>query len=1249
VPVPHLAVRDRSMRPYHLAVLLALLLVPGPLLASNIQSVHGQSVESWNPNVSCAASTTTFLNVTGPSGGIATPWQTSSTTGGVPNKRALSPPCTITNVNGKVVSTLVQINGIYLPHLIYGDCSTSYNSVNGGGPYPDRNSDGKADTFCDDYGDIHSVAGGSTSIHIEFDQDWMAKGYCGPGHSPCDNNTITQSFSSGSISLDVQGFVYWDAGHWELHPFTAWKLSSSPPPGPQPFATSFTYSPSSPSPGIPVSFTGTATGGVSPYTFTWDFGDSGAAIGNTVSHAYSSGGNYTVTLKSVDSNNTTVKSSQILNVKTQTTYTFTPTDDTYVEQDTPTTNYGTSTEITVDSSPVKQILLKFNVQISGQVTGATLRLFQVDSSDRGGDFHTTNASWTENTATWNNAPPANPTIFFSLGPVTTNLWYNITMGSVVTGSGIVSLRVTSSSPTGDGSHFASKERSGGANAPQLIVTTAISSTNSPPALSVPSAQTVNEQTPLSFTVSASDDASQTITLSAQGLPSGAVFTSSPGTGSVTGTFTWTPTEAQGPGTYSITFKATDNLGAVSTGNVSITVSEVNRPPTVNLPGSQTVAVGTTLTFTATATDPDIPPNTVTLSASGLVAGMSFNSSTGLFSFTPIPSQLAMTFTVNFTAADNGLPPMSNMGTVTISVSVTPPSLNVPASQTVNEQTLLGFTVNATDSPTRTITLSCGNCASLEATFNSSPSKGTVTGGFAWTPTEPQGPGTYTFSITASNDLGGSTTKNIVVTVNEVNLPPTLTVPGSQTVDELTQLAFTISATDPDIPANAVTLACTTCPSIGASFNPSTGVFSWIPTEAQGPGTYTVTFTATDNGSPSLSDMKQVIITVNEVNAPPVVSAPATITVTVNSTITLQVSATDNNDIPSNSIILNATGLVQGMSFPAVTGNPVSGTFSFTPTQAQKGTTFTVTFIATDNGVPVLSSSKTMTITVAVSQSYALAISNDGRVFRYQNGTFTLIGQPVTTALRSVAWKPDGSYALISGDSAVLLKYDGTQLTRIPTSISSGFNFWTVAWKPDGSYALVGGTSGLLFRYDGNSITTVNNSFSSTILSISWNPSGSYALMVGRSGLALTYDGSTIRSLSSGVSGDLDTAAWTPNGQYALIGGANGVVLKYNGTQISPVNTSGLTGTNMVRSITFNPSGSLAILAGDNGLILTFNGTLLTLIPAVSGNFLYSISWSGSTAYIVGGTGAILSYSAGVLKNLTTNTTASFRAIAWKPI
>jgi len=42
------------------------------------------------------------------------------------------------------------------------------------------------------------------------------------------------------------------------------------------------------------------------------------------------------------------------------------------------------------------------------------------------------------------------------------------------------------------------------------------------------------------------------------------------------------------------------------------------------------------------------------------------------------------------------------------------------------------------------------------------------------------------------------------------------------------------------------------------------------------------------------------------------------------------------------------------------------------------------------------------------KSYALVVTFEGKVIRYQKGRLTLIGQPVTAGLRLVAWKPDGS-------------------------------------------------------------------------------------------------------------------------------------------------------------------------------------------------------------------------------------------------
>src|SRR5262249_61304278 len=71
-----------------------------------------------------------------------------------------------------------------------------------------------------------------------------------------------------------------------------------------------------------------------------------------------------------------------------------------------------------------------------------------------------------------------------------------------------------------------------------------------------------------------------------------------------------------------------------------------------------------------------------------------------------------------------------------------------------------------------------------------------------------------------------------------NIPPTLTgVPASATIPELSAYTFDADATDPDLPPQALTFGLVDAPA-GAAIDPITGVFTWTPSEAQGPGVYT---------------------------------------------------------------------------------------------------------------------------------------------------------------------------------------------------------------------------------------------------------------------------------------------------------------------------------------------------------------------------------------------------------------------------
>ncbi|WP_229702798.1 CBM96 family carbohydrate-binding protein [Streptomyces albiflavescens] len=170
-------------------------------------------------------------------------------------------------------------------------------------------------------------------------------------------------------------------------------------------------------------------------------------------------------------------------VATAATTTFTPVADTYVQSNTASTNYGTSTQFVVDNSPVRQSFLKFTVSgVTDPVTSAKLRIRAItnnNGSSNGGTFKAmTNTTWSETGTTWNNKPAIDGATLGTLGSVVPDGWYEIDVTSLVTGNGTFSVGATS--PNNDGAYYDSRES--GADAPQLVITTG---TTPPPTTTPP--------------------------------------------------------------------------------------------------------------------------------------------------------------------------------------------------------------------------------------------------------------------------------------------------------------------------------------------------------------------------------------------------------------------------------------------------------------------------------------------------------------------------------------------------------------------------------------------------------------------------------------------------------------------------------------------------------------------------------------------------------------------------------------------
>src|SRR5437773_2603233 len=174
---------------------------------------------------------------------------------------------------------------------------------------------------------------------------------------------------------------------------------------------------------------------------------------------------------------------------------------------------------------------------------------------------------------------------------------------------------------------------------------------------------------------------------------------------------WMPTEAQGPSTNLITVRVTDNGAPPSsdTRSFTVVVIEANSAPVLIVPTDQTVTELSTLTVTNTASDADLPANTLTFSLVSAPAGVNLDSSSGVLTWTPTEPYAPRFRSITVRVSDNGAPPSSDTRSFTAVVTEanSAPVLTVPTDQTVTELSTLTVTNTASDAdlPANTLTFS----------------------------------------------------------------------------------------------------------------------------------------------------------------------------------------------------------------------------------------------------------------------------------------------------------------------------------------------------------------------------------------------------------------------------------------------------------------------------------------------------------------------------------------------------------------
>jgi len=120
----------------------------------------------------------------------------------------------------------------------------------------------------------------------------------------------------------------------------------------------------------------------------------------------------------------------------------------------------------------------------------------------------------------------------------------------------------------------------------------------------------------------------------------------------------------GVGSYTVDLKVSDSIGLTVSVSTDIMVS-IATGPVLSLPDNQTVTIGSTLTFTVNVTDAN-PGAVILLTATGLPAGATFDSDTGVFYWIPRGNQTG-SYAMLFSAMDRNNPSQRDIDSMIVRV------------------------------------------------------------------------------------------------------------------------------------------------------------------------------------------------------------------------------------------------------------------------------------------------------------------------------------------------------------------------------------------------------------------------------------------------------------------------------------------------------------------------------------------------------------------------------------------------------
>jgi gliding motility-associated-like protein len=484
------------------------------------------------------------------------------------------------------------------------------------------------------------------------------------------------------------------------------------------------------------------------------------------------------------------------------------------------------------------------------------------------------------------------------------------------------------------------------------------------------------------------------------------------------------------GNYTFELTVTDDDGATASDEMNLQVlAAANASPTANAGPDKNIQLpANTVNLNGTGSDTDgtiatylwekFSGGSVTLSNTSTATATATNLTAGIYEF-----KLTVTDDDGASASDRVKVTVSAANQVpTITISNNPINITLPTSSTT-----LSATANDPD----------GSIASRLWEQQSGPSSSSIANPNNLTTIVSglSSVGEYVFSLTVTDDQGASNseTVSVIVAAEEVNTPPTVSAGEDKFITLPTNsISLTGTASDADGTITEVRWSKVAGPAVNLA-----GVTTYqLDLTGMVEGSYRFRFRATDDDGDQNTDIVEVIVAPEEVNAVPTVSAGADVELTLpENTADITATASDSDGTIASYLWSQVSGpggiTIAGADSPTLMlSDLVEGVFEFsiavTDDDGAQSTDQVLITVYAQNVPPTVNAGNDITITLPLDSAEVSgsASDSDGEIASY-------------------LWEQ------LSGPSTATIVFPDSSLLKVTDLVSGNYTFKLSATDDDG--------------------------------------------------------------------------------------------------------------------------------------------------------------------------------------------------------